>query len=69
MNGRRIVMQSNDRNGWDCERVHTMEDIKVFLRHPHCNVVRLYVDDKEFIVPNGWCNLYDKKDHLLMEAY
>ena len=53
---RTIVMQGNDWNGWDTETCHNMEDVKAFLRHPHCGDIHAYIDgcwEKHFLVPAG----------------
>lgn len=51
-----IIIQGHDRNGWDTEECHNMEDVKAYLHNPHCGNIHAYIDgccEKHFLVPVG----------------
>lgn len=59
-----IVLQGHDWNGFDTETCHNMEDVKAYLRHPHCGNIHAYIDgcwEKHFLVPVGLGVRYERK--------
>lgn len=53
---RTIVLHSYDRNGFDTETCHNMDEVKEYLDRPHIGYVHAYIDgcwEKHFLVPKG----------------